>query len=74
MQTEIHFRFNDTEDLNYHIVTNARKYYDTLKDLDGWIGKTIKNSEYNTQDFDKETLEYVRSKLHEIAMNYQITI
>ena len=74
MQTEIHFRFNDTEELDYHIVTNARKFHDTLKDLDGWIGKTIKNSEYITQDFDKETLEYVRSKLHEIAMNYQITI
>ena len=74
MQTELHFRFADTDDTDYHIITNAKKYYQTIKDLDGWINKTIKNNEYINQDFDKETLEYVRSKIHEISLNYGITI
>jgi len=77
MQPELHFKFN-TDDIkdqqDYHIVTNAQNYHDIIKDLDGWIDKTIRHSDYITQDFDKATLEYVQAKLHEIALNYQITI
>ena len=71
---EMWFKFIDTDDPDYHIIVNAKKFYNTLKDLNGWLNKTIKNNEYMTQDFDKETLEYVHSKIHEILMNYGITM
>ena len=74
---ELKFKFNidDTKDQHdYHIVTNAQNYHDIIKDLDGWIDKTIRNSDYSTQDIDEETLEYIQAKLHEIALNYQITL
>lgn len=74
MQTELHFRFTDTDELDYQIITNAKKLYLTIKDLEGWINKTIKNIEYANQDYDKETLEQVHLKIQEILMNYGITI
>ena len=71
---EIHFKFENTDELDYHIITNAKKFYQIIKDTEGWIDKTVRNNDYIPQDLDKGTLEYVRSKIHEISMSYGITI
>ena len=71
LQTELHFKFDTTENIDYHIITHAKKYYDIVDDLEGWLDNELRKEQ---QYYDKETLEYVQDKLNEIMLNYNIDI
>jgi len=71
MQTEIKFKFADTEEKDFKIITNANRYHNVVKDMNGWINKQIDTEQ---QYYDKETLEYVYNKLWEIIHSYDVEI
>jgi len=71
MQTEIKFKFADTEEKDFKIITNAKHYHNVIKDMNGWINKQIDTEQ---QYYDKETLEYVYNKLWEIIHSYDVEI
>jgi hypothetical protein len=64
------FEFADTDVKDFKIITNAKRYHNVIKDLNGWLNKEIETEEY----YDKETLEYVYNKLWEIIHSYDVDI
>ena len=70
MQTELKFKFVDTDEKDFKIITNANKYHNVIKDLNGWLNKELREQQY----YDKETLEYVYDKLWEMIHSHDVDI
>lgn len=71
MQTEIKFRFADTDETDFKILTNAKRYHDIVKDIQGWLNKEL---QLEQQYYDKETMEFVLDKVWEIIQSYDVDI
>ena len=68
---ELHFKFNDNDTEDFHIITNAKNYFGIVKDVNKWLESELRS---DLQYYDKETIEYIQTKLYAIALSHGITL
>ena len=71
MQTEIKFKFADTDEKDFKIITNAKRYHDVVKDLNSWLFSELEKEQ---QYYDIETIEYIHDKLWAIIHSFDVDI
>ena len=72
MKTNLSFEFKDNEDdARFYMICNAENLYWSLYDLDRELRDMVKYTEKaENQNLDIDTLDHVRSMLHEIMSDH----